>query len=714
MAFRYIIPIGNSPRNFFIVNLGLFLLALFITLLVPLLWVSSERFFYYWDLAMYQNRAIDTAALFVENPLGTLYQVYLSTGSDLSGNNIFAIPLIPFILFFGESRLVYIISISLVYLLPFALVVGGIATKLVEHKRFLAFWITTFLTLLTSMVWAPTLLGWPDVGAALFIAISVLVYLLDVNLSFRWQIPVIGFFIALAALFRRPFSYACLAFFVSLIFLSLFFFIRDARYSFNRALLSNLYRRLVKVTLVGLSSILFLTIVGFPFLYNSIVRDYSVHESFMRPISENFIFYVSQYGWLSLILAILGFTLGILTRNVISHVAVFLLLLLGTSFGLWIFVVRIIGVQYNLFFALSIILGITALVWTISRVPYRMLRGVMLSMILLYAVFNFIVGLAPINFSENKFVGRAMFAANYPPLMRSDYDEVVGLINYLRSVASDGEPIYVVGSSVNVNPEILKNAELLLFGRGNTVLNILRVPQVDSRDFYQGVLENMLKARYVLLAKPLQYHLVPEEQDVVKVAFTAFEEEWEISKDFILLPERFFLVDDITVYVYKRIQSTSLATALRTLKSMVQFSDTYSARQTDWIVFSELSIPYTVRKIKDGYSLRVYLSAHPQLHDVLFLYTGTLPGKQVVVSGRLEVGDTIECKDLALGFLLIDEEYKVVDTAEFVYKGNSTAFDFKVPINTKDATYLLVRISTTQNTLSGCSPLEIDGFAVLP
>jgi hypothetical protein len=52
--------------------------------------------------------------------------------------------LIPFILVFGSSRLIYELALALAYLLPFALVMGAIATQLIRAHSRPVFWATAF------------------------------------------------------------------------------------------------------------------------------------------------------------------------------------------------------------------------------------------------------------------------------------------------------------------------------------------------------------------------------------------------------------------------------------------------------------------------------------------------------------------------------------------------------------------------------------------
>jgi hypothetical protein len=91
--------------------------------------------------------------------------------------------LAPFIFFFGDSRIVYIVSNALVYIVPFSLVMGVLATKIIPVHSHIVFWSTTFLTLLIPPTWISTLRGYPDIGAAVLIGLAILFYLKDITLK---------------------------------------------------------------------------------------------------------------------------------------------------------------------------------------------------------------------------------------------------------------------------------------------------------------------------------------------------------------------------------------------------------------------------------------------------------------------------------------------------------------------------------------------------
>src|SRR2546423_9484364 len=89
---------------------------------------------------------------------------------------------------------------------------AAIAVKLIPFRPRAVFWSTVALTLLTPMAWEPTLRGYRDTGAAFLILLAVWIYLYNARLDRWWQIPLIGFLLVAAMLFRRHFAYAATAF----------------------------------------------------------------------------------------------------------------------------------------------------------------------------------------------------------------------------------------------------------------------------------------------------------------------------------------------------------------------------------------------------------------------------------------------------------------------------------------------------------------------
>ncbi|MCY7322670.1 MAG: hypothetical protein LH660_12935 [Phormidesmis sp. CAN_BIN36] len=108
-------------------QIGLFVSLLTIALVV--LYVSSEQAFYGWDYTTYQRLLDETESAFRTSPLRALISIWRSAGSDYSKYP--TLLLLPLQFAFVDSCLVYILSVSLVYFVPFALTLTAIATQLI-------------------------------------------------------------------------------------------------------------------------------------------------------------------------------------------------------------------------------------------------------------------------------------------------------------------------------------------------------------------------------------------------------------------------------------------------------------------------------------------------------------------------------------------------------------------------------------------------------
>ncbi len=685
-------------------NGGLLVLLALITMTISLVYVSHERYFYYWDLANFHNLTSTTALAFRQSPYWAMRGVLESLANDY--NALFTIPLLPFILTFGDSRLVYVLSVALVYLLPFALVMGAIGTKVIPLHRRAVFWSAAFLTLLTPMAWAPTLYGWPDTGAALLIALAVWVYLHDIRLKRYWQIVLIGFCIAAAALFRRYFAYAGVAFFISITLQALIAFFGQAR-QLPREAFRNLYDNLVRICLTGVATLLVLAVLGWPFLYKALTRDYGVHASYVRPFSDNLWFYASQHGWAAWMLAWLGLAAGVKSRVLARPAATFIALFGGVSLVQWLCTVRQLGTQYTLQFTLVVVLGLTAFGWATWVMSRGMLRTLAASAAVVYIALNFMIGLAPSDLLQDSILS-PLFAARYPPLVRADYEEIGRLIRYLRTLASHKEATYVVASSYDFNWDLLRNAERTLYGRDQSVLNILETQAVDSRHSYP--LQSLLRAQYVLVATPLQHHLRAEQQQLVKVAFVAFTENWEIAQDFTRLPEQFQLANGAMVNIYQRTRATSLKTALRTLEAMQNFMGPRPRGKLDWMVLND-SFGSSIGKTGDGtFRIRTRIGRDNGSPMTWFLYLGMLP-EHITTTGVL-TPMAGPCSEIRIAMSALTPEARIVDAVESTYHPTDTAA-FSLKSNTKGAAYLLLSVSSADGGESdhSCS-LRIDRLAV--
>jgi hypothetical protein len=236
----------------------------------------------------------------------------------------------------------------------------------------------------------------------------------------------------------------------------------------------------------------------------------------------------------------------------------------------------------TLHFTPAIVLGLTAAFWMswdraarLGR-PAKLLVAGVAGMIL---AANTILGLTGLDFLKGSPL-RPLFAANWPPLVREDYDELARLARSLREINPDGRPVFVAASSTTLNRTMLYSAERALFGWDAPTM-LQNVPEVDSRDYYP--LEALLLADFVVVAEPFQHHLPVEEQGIMQSVVDLFAQNRDLARDFTRLPEAFTLRDGVVVSVYRRLRPTDLDTATRTFHFIRSRTGRQPGGQLDWL-----------------------------------------------------------------------------------------------------------------------------------
>ncbi len=726
------LTLSRLERQKLPVNLALLALLVLIATIITVLYVSSERNFHWW--IDWYAKTIEVATAFRQSPSAGIDNVLQSL--DDERNKIYTLPLVPFILIFGESRLVYEISLAIVYLLPFSLSLGAISTQLIQANQQTVFWSTAFSSLLIPVTWVPTFLGIPDTGGSLLIALATFVYLQDVRLKRWWRIFVIGFFLGLAILLRRHFVYGAIAFLCAVTLQGLIFFFTprspgwnirehaggEAEVRQNRQNAWRLPLLGVRIGLIAGTCFATLVAVAWEFTYRAMTTNYrGLYDSWSLPFDNIVSLYAAFYGWATLLLVAIGFSAGIITRVLSLPTLSFIWLFAIFSLIEWLIVLRYANVFYSLHLTPVVVMGLAAFVWTTCLKLKGKVRTLMLGAAGCYLVSNLVIGLTPIGSFNHPL--RPLFALNIPPLVRTDYDQVVRLIDYLRQLAPNREPIYVVGfQRLQLNRSTVRAAEQILYGQKHDILLILASPQVDSQDSYP--LEKLLQAQYVVIPNPLpdyrgDFSAVPavgewlplKEHDVVKVVFDAFTQNWEIAQDFKRLPVQFTLADGAVVNIYQRIRPTSLETAVQTLAAMQQQIGKRPGGQPDWIGLSKLWNNSLVLKNSDNtYRLFTYPIGSTKIQATSFLYIGSLPEHAAVTGTVNFLGE--HCDRASLGLTMLNQSGHIVSTRKNeIFSQNS--FNFRLSIAGQNPAYLWLDIlKSDKNDLINACTLEINSLAV--
>lgn len=704
--------------NWHSVNLSLFALLVLLTAIATVLYTSSERNFHWWIDWYYKT--IEVASAFRQSPIAGISNFLQSLGAER--NKIYTLPLVPFILLFGESRLVYQIGLAIVYLLPFSLVMGGLGTRLISANSIAVFWSTAIFSLLIPINWIPTFLGIPDTGGAVLIGLAVWIYLQDMRLKRWWRVPAIGILLGSAILFRRHFAYGAIAVLVAMFLQALIFFWTAKRIKPQLAW-QKLRQVAVKIGLIAIICFVTLAAISWQFTYNALVTDYrGLYASWSFPIDIIVGLYAAYFGWVTLILAAIGFLAGILTRTLYLPAFSFIWLFGVVSAVEWLILLRYANVFYCLHLTPIVVLGLASGVWTAYLKLKGNFRHLALGVVSCYLISNLAIALTPIgNFQHSL---RSLWTLNIPPLVRADYDEAIRLVAYLRQIATNKKPIYIVGfQRLQLNSGIVRAVERSIYkqkDRDNLLL--LGVPQVDSQDFYP--VERLLQAEYVVIPYPLpnfqsDFTKVPvvgewlllKEHDVVTVVSDAFRQNWAIARDFQLLPVQFRLADDTVVRIYQRLRPTSRETAIQTLATMQERVGKRPGGQLDWMSLSHLWQDNKVSKnITRTYRLLAYSVRGRETQPISFLYLGTL-SKRTQVTGKVTLfGKT--CNGAKLTLETRDRQGQLVSAIASSSFTRSSS-NLKVLLSSQNPAYLLLNVQTSdKNDLIKSCIVEIDSLKI--
>ena len=697
------------PSNGILLVLGVIAIATLTSI-----YVSSENTIYWWDFVGYNNAANNLANLFRESPQKAIDDFIGSLSQQK--NYLITLPAVLFIYFFGNHRLAYILSLNLIYLLPFSLLLGAIATKLIPIHPRRVFWATVLLTLLTPIAWSPTLRGYPDTGASLFILLATFIYLQNIRLKHWWQVPAVGLCLGTSILLRRHFAYTAIAFLAAISIQAFIQFLPTFKTA-KKSDFRNLLDIAIKIGLIALTCFIAILIFARGFIQNSLTEDYkTLYAAWSLSIPDILWRYLCFYGLATWLLVALGFAAGILNRLLISTTTTFLFLFASFSAIEWLVILRYGNIHYSLHFTPFLVLGLIGFFSAACDKLRGKRRKLLVAIAASYLAINLIFGLTPLG-KFNNFI-RPLFARNFSPLVRADNQEVLQLTDFISKLAPNRELVFIAAASNHFNANIVRNANRIINPDEAWKLFALSKPHIDSRDTYP--LPELLQAEYVVIATPFQKVLLtdeqvlrPGEQDLVKSIYDAFVENWSISFDFEKLPEEFELDDGILVSIYRRIRPTSVATAVQTLKKMQQQIGERPGRQLDWMSFHQspyITLNYAaVAKESDGiFKLRV--SSKSQKPSTHFLYLGNL-STEAKVTGKLKFIDR-ECKGISLRLSMLDEEAFILSqVSSFYAPGNSTELDFS--LQGGNPSYLLLEMFDGEsNEIGESCAWEIENLSV--
>jgi hypothetical protein len=493
------------------------------------------------------------SGVLLHHPLDALRSLGESVRND-DYNLLPVLPLTPFEWLWGPGRIIYILAIIVLFLLPGALALGLFAPRIVRSNlagdTFAPIVLATASILILPSLWVPTLRGLPDVVGILVIGLilhmALTKPLAEQNLS---KLLAIGFLLCLLVLLRRWYGFWSVAFLPSLVVARTFDLPRRAgiswRYYITTARNAAIVGMVFAVGLFGLAT---------PLALRAIRTDYSdIYSAFRRSssLTEAVGWLPLYFGWITIAVSCAGLawlTLRQETRAlgaflIIQTIVVFLLFIRTQDFG--------IQHDYLLFPAIGVGVSTAVLVlW--SKIGGRSIRMASVGLVFIALLVNAAIVLFPWAGGLSAALGRFAPERRYYPLVRNDIDAVGQLFSDLDSLeARQPGDIYVLSSSEALNSDIAftycqTGQEPRLFCK-----YLLLTNDVDKRD---GFPLQFLRASYLVVTTPTQYHLRPDDQRVVGVLSRDVMAEHGIGASFQRLPGEFKLENGVIASVYVKIR----------------------------------------------------------------------------------------------------------------------------------------------------------------
>jgi len=610
-------PESNRPRHALVVAVILVLLAAFVAG-----YVAREECVYFWDSANYQGRYQELGSLVLSNPVEAFYQVRHSIRHE-DYNHLPILPLLPVYLLFGGGRLAFILAVFTILAVPAILSFLPLTARLCldspRRDPFAVYLLTVAALALFPQFLAPVLYGYVGVGGVIVMNLLNDRFIREPFERKRYpEILLTAAALGMLVLFRRWYAYWVVAFLVA-VAVERGIAILGER-GLDRRRFADLGGKLLGV---GLASAGFLFVVAWPIASRMLRTDYSdiysayKHSSGALEALKRSYYY---FGAWTLALGFLGLALGLADRKRRSAFR-FLLIQLVVTAVLFLRTQDFGSHQYYMLMPILAVGTIFGLTRILGWLRDRRLQAAVLIVFVLGSLLGHLVVLVP--GTADRFAALTPAFSHYRqhPQRRNDLPVLRRMIEYLETtVEPSKESVYVIASSVILNDSILQNACDRYASEPRVCESILTTSDVDKRD---GFPHRALAAKYVLVGRPTQYHMRPEDSRLIGMLADAFTDTGGFGGAFEMLPASFTLDDGVVVEVYRK-RSAIPPPALRALSAAL--AGYYPDRQEIYRIPAFLSLQF-VGDAGDGGAVEIR-------SDHVFLHPGTSsPTRLTIRSG---------------------------------------------------------------------------------
>ena len=498
---------SHSFKRSILITIGC-LIPIIIANVIVINYVNSEQTVHYWDSSAYWKNSIDLINTFGQSKLDAFTTIIKSLSTDY--NLLPIVPILPFLVIFGTTRLAYILIILNLYAIPFAFFMTKTVKALFDKKHsHIKAWLYPFIFsifLLSPTTIIPIINGRPD--AICILVISLILYLLaKTRLKYISNYFLLGLLTLLLIIFRRYFCFWAISLYVAIFIAK--FISHLHTYGFNRICLNKTIKVAIKLFVSGLLILALMFIFFHSLLIRYLGGGYGdAYSAYMFGDFFNQIkLFIQYYGLIFLALVLAGILIIYINYRK-TAISEFTNISIITSILCFLLFTRVqtLGDQHMYMFVPFLTFCIAALIVKLHTIRKIGFIAIAPSIIILsLSVYSFYGTKANSCSSICYITG---ISETVRPTHRQDINSLETLSQDLTELMSVKDYVYTLSSSDTFNDDILRNLNLPTYPK----FNLSSVMHVDKRD---GFPFYFFDANYVIVANPIQTHLADGSQDVI-------------------------------------------------------------------------------------------------------------------------------------------------------------------------------------------------------
>ena len=655
-----------------------YLISLFITIIFAnvfsIIYVNNEKYIYFWDFSTYWVYYSDLGEICLRSPVEAIKSVFSSVRND-DYNILPVVPLIPFYLLLGDSRISFILAMVNTFFIPTVLIFTFLSEKLIKSIYTRIETPTFFLILLSVLLfwpfWAPLLRGDAGVIGLIFIGIILLIYIYKPieNQNFLFLL-IIGVLLSLLALSRRWYYFWVFGFFLGA------FIERAVFLILNKATKAHEYYKLIRnLSITGFTFVFLIILFSTPVLirilrtnYHELYPAYTLQLTWIQRILN----IENQFGLLFITISTIGSVIAFRQKSLrnISFFLIIQVLIISIMF----IRIQVFDVQHLLLIAPNFLLLAALFIAQMIRYTKRLsvrLSFVMCYVFILVLIFSFVFipsldRISSLSFASPKY--------QYYPLKRNDISEIYKIVDTLKKLIDDepAQNVHVLASSKILNSDILRSAAGSKFKDSQLPANINYFIGIDK---IEGFPVNFLDSKYIIIADPIQYHLSERDQQAIGIPARKVLTKEGIGDNYRKLPYFFSLDNNVKVYIYEKVRAHNYEEIRDIFREFVTIHPEWSSKYN----LLPLNAFLLEKKIGDGFGMVAFSDDHN-----IFVHPGTSIPTELSFKMRKNL------KNLVINLYISELPKSCGDDSgkvEFTIQGDGREILRKIVEKTKDQQY---------------------------